>query len=157
MRSEETRLLIAELASRRATDPGNDAILNITVVGDGRSTTTTSANWWSFLHPRSTSRRTPIRVRGMSEIPSNIETFDRPVRLVAFATGGILSPLDPYRMLWDAEDEWAVSWHLSVINGGYPRGVIVDSANVHKSASRWFTDLEPRCPLEGTMDVRAGP
>ncbi len=28
-------------------------------------------------------------------------------------------------------DEWAVSWHLSVINGGYPRGVIVDSGNVH--------------------------
>lgn len=130
--------IIAQLKSRRSndsvsSDPGEDAILNVRVVGGVRST---DNNFSELLvvSPSTPYIAPPQRVvvPGMTVIPVNIEPLGAPTRLAAFtAPGGILPELDRYRMLWDVTDEWAVSWHLSVINGGYPRGVIVDDANVH--------------------------
>ncbi len=131
--NDEVRELFEALAASPLTHPGDDAILNITVEGGVQSTDNNFSE--ILVIPPATPYRAPLErliVPGMTETPAHIETFGRPVRLVAYAApGGILSPLDPYRLLWDPANEWAVSWHLSVINGGYPRGVIVDSGNVH--------------------------
>ncbi len=70
-RTEDARNLIETLASRAATDPGTDAILNITVVGDGRST---DNNFSELVVVRPPTLYVvppePIRVPGMTETPS---------------------------------------------------------------------------------------
>ncbi len=136
--SEDEQAIVVQLKSRassgsESSDPGEDAILNIRVVG-GVESTDNNFSELLVISPPTPYIAPPERlvVPGMTVIPVNIETLGGPARLAAFNTpGGILPELDPYRMLWDVTDEWAVSWHLSVINGGYPRGVIVDDGNVH--------------------------
>lgn len=44
------------------------------------------------------------------------DTFPRPQRLVVFAPPAEIKPPPVYA------DDWAMSWHLSVINGGHPPG-----------------------------------
>ena len=65
-----------------------------------------------------------------------IETFDSNIRLVSYA-----SPAD-VRTATIASDEWAVSWHLSVINGGFPRGddedaSLVEGVNAKQMRLNW--------------------
>lgn len=130
---DSQRLLLERLRQDESTDPHDDAILNIALVGGVESS---NHNFSELVIVAPVDPVVvppePLAVPEMTVIPSHVEDFDSPIRVVSFATPvGLTSSLDPYRMLWDAMDDGAVSWHLSVINGGYPRGVIVDQGNVH--------------------------
>ena len=132
--TQSQRMAIEKLRLRAATDPGDDAILHVPVIG---GTESGHNNFSELLVVQPPIPYIPplerVVVPGMTVTPANIESLEGPVRLATFTTpSGDVSSLDPYRMLWDAGNEWAVSWHLSVINGGYPRGLIVDDGNVHR-------------------------
>ena len=131
--TEDQLAIVEQLRLRSSSDPGDDAILNVRVLGGVESTDNNFSELF-VVRPPTPYIPPPERlvVPGMTVIPVNIESFSGPTRLAAFDTpAGIRPELDRYRMLWDATDQWAVSWHLSVINGGYPRGMIVDDANMH--------------------------
>ena len=111
---DEDRIMIQTLAQNDATNPRNDAILNVALAA-GQSSERNNFSEIVIaappipLIPAAESEELPI-----VEVP--IETFDSQIRLVTFAApADITSPTV-------AIDEWAVSWHLSVINGGFPRG-----------------------------------
>lgn len=95
-------------------DPRMDAIFNI-LVTPGQ---TSESNNFSEIRieeppvvpPEVNSE--PILARPATPI----ETFETPIRQVAFAE--VIDVLPPPFVA----DEWEVSWHLSVINGGFPRG-----------------------------------
>ncbi|MFK8111773.1 MAG: SdrD B-like domain-containing protein, partial [Rubripirellula sp.] len=117
------RITIQTLAASEQTDPHDDAILNITLSGGGLSR---DNNFSEVLitdpeFPQVPQPTTPVNPR----VTTPIETFDSSIRLVAFA--------DPvsFRSNTYANDEWAVSWHLSVINGGFPRGILGEDGIIH--------------------------
>lgn len=95
-------------------DPKMDAIFNI-LVAPGQ--TSESNNFSEILiedPPVVPPEETPPPILSRPTTP--IQTFETPIRPVAIAESiDVLPP--PI-----AADEWEVSWHLSVINGGFPRG-----------------------------------
>ncbi|WP_390620259.1 SdrD B-like domain-containing protein [Rubripirellula amarantea] len=109
---ESDQLVIQTLAASEATDPKDDAILNITLAGGGISQ---SNNFSEIIIRQPPPFQPPLPQVEKIEIPkvlAPIEQFDPRIRLVAFG-----EPL-PGRVSIYGDDEWAVSWHLSVINGG---------------------------------------
>lgn len=108
------KIVIQTLAANDATDPKFDAILNIDLAAGGSSD----------LNNFSEIIIDPVRPPEDDPPPPNppayspIETFDPRVLLIADPVDAYLLPPPPL------VDEWAVTWHLSVINGGYPRGSI---------------------------------
>ncbi len=113
---EEDRIVIQTLSENEETNPRDDAILSITLSAGGRS----HANNFSeiLIKPNDIP---PLIQRDPPETPERpltpIEIFDPRIRIVTFADPlNVRNPLTAY-------DEWAVTWHLSVINGGFPRGI----------------------------------
>ncbi|MCC9656854.1 carboxypeptidase regulatory-like domain-containing protein [Rhodopirellula sp. JC737] len=106
---------VQNLMNDASTDPKFDAILQL-FVGAGQ---TSDNNNFSEIAiedppdepPQFDPPETPVE---RPLVP--IETFDSPIRPIAF---GLY--LDPQQQFFFS-DEWQVSWHLSVINGGFPRG-----------------------------------
>ncbi|WP_407652571.1 MSCRAMM family protein [Aporhodopirellula aestuarii] len=104
-------------------DPRFDAIFNIQVNPGGTSTSNNFSEIviedppelppWSYENPSNPAA--PL---------TPIETFDPIVPIAAYGQYYDIAP----PML--ADDEWEVSWHLSVINGGFPRGQGAESAMV---------------------------
>lgn len=129
----ETLSLLKTLMQGTSAVPSNDAILNVQVLSDQHSTDNNFSELAMapptpplYPPPRS------VAVAGMTVAPADTEVIESPIRTASYRMDvAMRSSLDAYRMLWDPTGEWAVSWHLSVINGGYPRGVIVDSGNVY--------------------------
>ncbi len=123
---DDTQIIIQTLAASEATDPRNDAILNVTLVGGGASVSNNFSEIMVVIPPPlppppPPPLLIPPPVRPPQDIArplQPIETFDPRIRLVTFA--------DPLKFSTPnfADDEWAVSWHLSVINGGFPRGAM---------------------------------
>ncbi len=131
---DDQRIMIQTLALSEQTNPNNDAILYITLVGGGRSDNNNfsevlvAAPQLAQLKPPA--RETPPRV------VTPIETFETRLRLVTFAEPRAI----PNPTI--AIDEWAVSWHLSVVNGGFPRGTVGDdglirTVSVKQLSQRW--------------------
>jgi serine-aspartate repeat-containing protein C/D/E len=122
--SDSDRITIQTLSLSELTDPRNDAILNITLVGGGHSRNNNFSEVVKTEPP-------PFPIAPQPPAPEQpkvltpIETFDPRIRLVTFA-----SPA-PFRASAYAQDEWAVSWHLSVINGGFPRGILGEDGIIH--------------------------
>ena len=112
-----TEIVIQRLSQNGSTDPGADAILNVALLGNQTSEfnnfseiavvapPTPPNDFLDIIEKEAPARPAPI-----------IETFDPRIRIATFASPVIPPPPVTY------VDEWAVSWHLSVINGGYPRG-----------------------------------
>ncbi|TWU36556.1 Serine-aspartate repeat-containing protein D precursor [Novipirellula aureliae] len=120
--SEDGRIMIQTLALSEATHPRDDAILNITLVAGGISQ---DNNFSEILVREVQIPRLPEPVQEEVRVFAPIETFARPELLVSYAE------IDPLRAPLLADDEWAVSWHLSVINGGFPRGNQLGAEQVH--------------------------
>ena len=110
-----------------ATNPNDDAILNITLPGGGRSD---DNNFSEVLieDPQAPPQQPPAEPEQIGDVP--IETFDTQLKLITFAEPRSL-PL-PVRVI----DEWAVSWHLSVINGGFPRGTVGEDGVIRAVSSQ---------------------
>ncbi|TWT76544.1 Serine-aspartate repeat-containing protein D precursor [Planctomycetes bacterium CA13] len=111
--NDEGRIIIQTLALSEATDPNNDAILNISLTAGGTSQDN------NFSEVIVTDVQIPQLIDPPAELPdvlAPIETFEKYDRIISFGQ------IDSIRPPMVADDEWAVSWHLSVINGGFPRG-----------------------------------
>ncbi len=112
---DRDKIVIQTLAANEATNPRNDAVLSINVTAGGSS----ELNNFSEIIFQPADPPTdflPQRESTPERPATPIETFDPRIRVVTFAEPQNLSdPLTAY-------DEWAVTWHLSVINGGFPRG-----------------------------------
>ena len=127
-RSEHLDDLIAMLSNDRNTDPGTDAILEIALSGGEQS------EWNNFSEVRVNQVEFPQQpqetVVREPQVDAPIETFESAIRIATFADP--VTAAAPVRMY----DDWAVSWHLSVINGGFPRGEKVEDGIFRGVASR---------------------
>ncbi|WP_449224078.1 MSCRAMM family protein [Aporhodopirellula rubra] len=110
-------------------DPKFDAIFNIQV-DPGQTSVSNNFSEIVIEEP-------PVVPPWSYETPSDpvnplapIETFDPVVPVEAYWQPYDITP----PML--ADDEWEVSWHLSVINGGFPRGQGAESAMMASSDGR---------------------
>ncbi len=108
----DSEIIVQTLALSELTDPRNDGILNISLAAGGESLSNNFSEIIVRLQIPLQELPKPVTPR----VDTPIETFERPIQLASFA-----SPLT-FRSLSIGDDEWAVSWHLSVINGGFPRG-----------------------------------
>ncbi|MFG0261256.1 MAG: SdrD B-like domain-containing protein, partial [Novipirellula sp. JB048] len=105
---------IQTLTLSEATDPRDDAILFIDLAAGG------SSEGNNFSEIAIIEPAIPLVIDKPVEeilVHAPIETFPESIRLVSFGA------IDAIRRPSIADDEWAVSWHLSVINGGFPGGV----------------------------------
>ncbi|MGB7347302.1 MAG: SdrD B-like domain-containing protein [Pirellulaceae bacterium] len=116
--ADADKIVIQTLAANEATNPRDDAILSINVVAGGISQ---SNNFSEIIFvpvepPEPPTDFLPIRETITERPLTPIETFDPRINIVTYAAPEHgRDPLTAY-------DEWAVTWHLSVINGGFPRG-----------------------------------
>jgi len=121
--------LVRTLAASPATDPGADAILNISLSAGGASM---NNNFSEIVITKPVDPAPPILPPAL---PINPAPMAPPMLLnpfpKAFGTGEILALRPPIV----ADAEYAVTWHLSVINGGFPRGngAAIDASGVVSS------------------------
>ena len=125
---DDGKFLIETLSSSVLTNPNNDALLNVGLSAGGES----SDN--NFSEVLVTQLPPPPPIDDLDEpatpvtlVRNPIQTFLQPIRLVTFAAPRDITPPPQYA------DDWAVSWHLSVINGGYPPGTEAEES-VFRSA-----------------------
>ncbi|MEM1227726.1 MAG: SdrD B-like domain-containing protein [Planctomycetota bacterium] len=112
--SNDLATTIQRLSLNAETDPNFDAILNLFVSPGQRIANNNFSEIQidpPVLPPPESPTDEPQR---NAQVP--IDTFITTERVVAF--GQPIDILPPSIAI----DEWAVSWHLSVINGGFPRG-----------------------------------
>jgi protocatechuate 3,4-dioxygenase beta subunit len=119
----ELQVLIRTLTQSDTTDPNNDAILRI-LVGAGEHSRFNNFSEIVVEPPTlgplpETPRPQPVETPGVP-----LETFPTPDKLFLAATPPPASLIPQYRIIDD------VSWHLSVINGGQPRGAGLDPATI---------------------------
>jgi len=127
--NESDRILIQTLSLSAATDPNDDAILNVTLAGGARSENNNFSE--IVIDDPQLPPVAPPRPDEASPEPL-IETFDSHVRLMTFATPVTLrNPVTPI-------NEWAVSWHLSVVNGGFPRGKVGDDGIIRAASAQFI-------------------
>ncbi len=137
------RATIETLSLRDATDPRSDAILNVALAG-GESSEQNNFSELVIVEPEPVDLAEPAEQPLIQWIPPRtpqasftrnaflesptIEKSLNLIRLTTFAA----SP--PQKQILHISDEWAVSWHLSVINAGFPRGTD-DLGGIHRSVS----------------------
>ena len=131
---DQVRRLVEGLSAHDMTDPRYDAILNVAVASGQHSE---QNNFSELLIVEIQVPQQPEDpVVPVPKVAAPIETFDPTIRIATFADPvAIASPTRMY-------DEWAVSWHLSVINGGFPRGErsedgIIRSVSAKHSSEAW--------------------
>ncbi len=117
--SDEDRATIEALSENELTDPRDDAILNVRVRGGQRSLN----NNFSEIVVEEPKPQQLIDIQTeivqVAQVQAPLpDVFESQIRLATFA-----APPQLYKSLpiYDG-DHLAASWHLSVINGGYPRG-----------------------------------
>lgn len=144
------QIMIQTLAFSELTDPHDDAILNITLAGGDVSVNNNfSEIVIAGLLPPPQIHTPPEATRSVVSAATSpagippILTNDSRIRLVTFAQPVTL-PTVP-RLY----DEWAVSWHLSVINGGFPRGIVgndgaIRNVSAKSMQSNWSDDDHSR-------------
>lgn len=134
---DETRIIVQTLSANEATNPRNDAILNVNLLGGGASVNNNFSEIVIVIPPPP---QPPLLIAPpapqrpeIARVVQPIEEFDPRIRLVSFA--------DPRRLINPilADDEWAVSWHLSVINGGFPRGTLGNEGLVSGVSAKRMT------------------
>ncbi len=123
----DDQFTIQTLTLNEQTHPRDDAILNITLAGGGRSDNNNFSEV-TIEEPLAPPAVPAAEEPPLAEIP--IETFETQIRLVTFAEPRTIE--QPIVVI----DEWAVSWHLSVINGGFPRGTVGDDGLIRPASSR---------------------
>lgn len=123
--------LIRRLRADEQTDPGHDAILNIALAAGGASE---NNNFSEIVVEPVVPPTVAPPTTETTAVTAPVETFDRPIRAVAFSSSV------SYRQPIVAVGEWAVSWHLSVINAGFPRGGAAQSLTVESISGKRISD-----------------
>ncbi len=124
----ELQSLVAMLSNTLDSEPGTDAILNVMISAGEESEHN------NFSELRVVKAEVPQQPRELVvQVPQvivPIETFDSTIRIATF--------VDPVTVSTASQmyDDWAVSWHLSVINGGFPRGEKVEDGIFRGASSR---------------------
>ena len=130
------RIVIQTLALNEETDPRNDAILNIGLIGGQVSENNNFSELVIVEPPPPVVPPPPPPIvlpppeRITPEPPTIVSAPADDVGLTQLVS--YLAPQPPLRLPsvaapLAARDEWNVTWHLSVINGGYPRGESADA------------------------------
>ena len=128
------QIVVQTLSASSATNPNDDAILNITLQGGEVS----EANNFSEVlitppeipeEPEFPPQVTP-EPEPLPQVTTPIEVFDPSIRLITFAEP-LRTPSRVYQI-----DEWAVSWHLSVINGGINRGTLGADGKIQAASAK---------------------
>ncbi|NND99717.1 MAG: hypothetical protein HKN47_20555, partial [Pirellulaceae bacterium] len=136
---DKDKILIQTLAANDATNPHDDAILNVFLSAGDKSR---SNNFSEILvdivvvDEEPPSDFLPRNQIDEPRITAPIETFDPRIRIATFAS--LEHPRSPVL----SADEWAVTWHLSVINGGFPRGTdgvdgVVSGVSAKRMHQNW--------------------
>ena len=131
---DATAIVIQTLSANEATNPRDDAILNVLLQPGGSSELNNFSEL--IIEDPGVSDFLQIQESEIARVTTPIETFDPRIRLATFADPiGASSPIV-------AVSEWAVSWHLSVINGGFPRGTgdgegVVQGVNAKTMRQNW--------------------
>lgn len=133
--SQEGQIVIQTLSSSVLTDPRDDAILNVSLAPGSASIENNFSEIAIEAPPIEPPADPPISQIDNPESPilparTPLETFPGAIRLISFAQP--IAPTTPPRYF----DEWAVSWHLSVINGGYPNGDNTDELALRSGSVR---------------------
>jgi protocatechuate 3,4-dioxygenase beta subunit len=127
--SEDDQITIQTLVLSELTDPHDDAILNITLAGGGRSD---NNNFSEVVidDPQVPPPSPPVQREDPPLVDIPIEEFETQIRSVTYAEPRVVR--NPVVII----DEWAVSWHLSLINGGFPRGTVGEHGVIHSVSSK---------------------
>lgn len=137
--NDQLQILVTTLAASPETNPGADAILSL-FPGVGQSLQFNNFSEIVIDPPDGGPRKDPEPPQFLPPIVQPPETFPEPVSLYL---GGPLPPFIPLQPLIGGD---RVTWHLSVINGGAPRGAGLDDAAIILPASskeimqRWTSD-----------------
>ena len=136
LRDDPNEIIVQQLSANEATDPGEDAILNVSLIGFQSSENNNfseiiietppppppQGDFLEQLEPEIREVNDPL-----------IENFDPRITISTFAsTEDLRAPIIAF-------DEWAVSWHLSVINGGFPRGIVGEDV-LHNASAKANVD-----------------
>lgn len=157
----ELQFILQTLIASSETDPGTDAILNVTLTAGAWSRENNfSEIKFEQLPPPPLPQEIPV-----AEIPAvSMHEFPADQRAVGFATPPAVKPAVYYELVYP------VTWHLSVINGGSPRGDQANAGPVVKQASmaddpefhesrhrkgRWslFTRTGERLPISDALTL----
>lgn len=145
--SDSDRITIQTLTVNESTDPKDDAILNIALVGGGESRNNNFSEIAIGDEEVQLQRiETPaITQLQRIDVPYDVapELLSSPAYPIIQSQSAPLSvalfPFHPDRMEFERTSE--VSWHLSVINGGFPRGRSPENEMVRgvgsKDATAW--------------------
>lgn len=134
--------LIQTLVARAETDPHRDAILGISVM-PGENSKNNNFSELVVVDPPTPPLLVPLdllSLTGPLETPNRFtgdrlpDDFspkqNRPILPASFSQPAKQIPYAEFN------NDWAVSWHLSVINGGYPRGTLGDDGIIRQVSSR---------------------
>jgi len=126
IQNDPQALSLVQTLSANGNDPRADAILNISLVSGGISA---SNNFSEIVTIKPDDPAPPILPPPLPNNPAPVAPlllFDRFPKVIG--SGEILAVRPPLV----ADAEYAVTWHLSVINGGFPRGtgLKVDASRV---------------------------
>jgi serine-aspartate repeat-containing protein C/D/E len=125
----QTLALLNILTASPQTNPYNDAILNISLVPGGHS----QENNFSEIRVEMPVPPIVPPTPGQEFSQPLSELFPTVVKIASFGD------TDQFRRPIVADAEYLVTWHLSIINGGYPRGNGTE-AGFHQASSREFDE-----------------
>lgn len=151
---DSDRIVIQTLTASEATNPNDDAILNITLAS-GQASELNNFSEVQITQPEEPEPPTPLPPQAPPQpeqppqVFTPIEQFDPRIRLVTFA-----DPV-PTNARAVQYDEWAVSWHLSVINGGVNRGTVGPDGKIRAvGAKQMAQDWDAEDHKGGTWTIR---
>lgn len=128
----QTLALIRTLSASPATNPGADAILNIALTAGGVS------NNNHFSEILIVSPLDPAPPIAPPILPVNPAPAAPPMAFANFPRAFAMGEVANLRAPIVADAEYAVTWHLSVINGGFPRGTGLQNGAARTASMHQF-------------------
>lgn len=140
----DLQFIVQTLSASATTDPGTDAILNIDVQAPGFAAT--ENNFSEILVDPLPPPPTPEPPQDPPSLAPPPNVFPGTIRVVGFAVPETVKPPIFFG------SEYPVSWHLSVINGGTPRGEWA-AAQVRQAAAADDSDFDDQLHRRGRWNL----
>lgn len=142
-----------QLRNNPLTDPNADAIIGIVLEPGSQSL----ENWFSEIRVEVVVPKEPIDpidpIEPLPLFPAQQPSFDRllapaPENFAKFAKVAAFGAYLEGRNPLTADDEYEVTWHLSIVNGGFPRGDEQRGGLIKYTAARVQDDTFDNAPRE---------